>query len=94
VIIRPEAERDIVDAVDWYEDQQSGLGNRFRRSLDQVLGQIELMPEMHRVVHKDVRRALTKPFPFAVYYRVWEGEVIVWAVLHSRRDSDHWKTRL
>ena len=94
VTIRPEAEDDIIEAVGWYEGQQAGLGSRFRRSLDRVLEQIELMPELYRVVHRDVRRALMKPFPFAVYYRVWEGEVTVWAVLHSRQHPDHWKSRV
>ena len=94
MIIRPEAERDIVDAVGWYENQRRGLGDRFQKSLGRVLSQIDALPEMHRVVAKDVRRALTQPFPFAVYYRIWEGDVVVLAVLHSRRHPEHWKARI
>ena len=92
--IKPEAMLDILDAARWYEDQRAGLGKRFRAALDRVFGQIEAMPEIHRVISKHVRRAVTPGFPFGVYYRIDDGEVIVLAVIHSSRDPDRWKSRL
>jgi toxin ParE1/3/4 len=86
--------QDILDTALWYEDQREGLGKRFRASLDRVLRQIEVMPELHRVFYHRVRRALTPGFPFGVYYRVEGDEVIVLAVAYSSRDPDRWKERL
>jgi hypothetical protein len=36
---------------------------------------------------------LTRPFPFAVDYRIEDGESVVLAVIHSRRDPRDWKSR-
>ena len=92
--LKPAAMRDILDAAQWYEGQREGLGKRFRASLDRVFGQIEVMPEVHRIIYHSVRRALTPGFPFGVYYRVDGDEVVVLAVIHCSRDSDRWKSRL
>ena len=34
LITRPEAESDIEDAFEWYEDQSPGLGSEFVRAVD------------------------------------------------------------
>ena len=38
LIIRPPAESDVADAVSWYEDQRTGLGNELLDELDSVTG--------------------------------------------------------
>jgi len=88
------AERDIAEAVNWYENQREGYGERFQESLERVFDQIERAPEMHPLIQLRVRRALTPRFPFAVYYRIENDEAIVFAVLHSRRDPRLWKSRV
>ena len=90
----PEAAQDILDAIQWYEQQRDGLGKRFRSSLETVFEQIARMPDLHRVIYLCVRRALTPGFPFSVYYRVDQGEVVILAVIHTSRDPDRWKSRL
>ena len=68
MIIRPEAEADLANARDWYERQRAGLGAEFLLCVEEVLERIGRTPEMYMVVHHDVRRALTRRFPYAVYY--------------------------
>jgi plasmid stabilization system protein ParE len=51
------------------------------------------MPEIHAVLHRDIRRAKVKKFPYNVYYRVRPDRVEVIAVLHGRRDPSIWKNR-
>lgn len=70
MIIRPEAEADLADARGWYEAQRAGLGDEFLECVGEALRTIEMMPKLHWTVHRDVRRAPTRRFPFAVYYRV------------------------
>jgi len=94
VIFKPEAKKDIVDAVQWYEQQRVGLGIRFRSMLEKVFSQMEVLPELYRVIYKDVRRASTPGFPFSIYYRIDEGEVVVLAVVHASRDPERWKSRV
>lgn len=93
MIIRPEAEADLVNARDWYERQREGLGAAFLLCVEEVLVRIGRTPEMYTVVYHDVRRALTRRFPYAVYYRIAGNEVVVLGILHTRRDPREWQSR-
>jgi plasmid stabilization system protein ParE len=93
MIIRPEAEADLVNARDWYERQREGLGAAFLLCVEEVLERIGRTPEMYTVVYHDVRRALTRRFPYAVYYRIAGTEVVVLGILHTRRDPHEWQSR-
>jgi plasmid stabilization system protein ParE len=93
MIIRPEAEADLVYARDWYERQREGLGAAFLLCVDEVLERIGRTPEMYTAVYRDVRRALTRRFPYAVYYRLVGREVVVLGILHTRRDPRERQSR-
>lgn len=93
MIIRPEAEADLVNTRDWYERQRAGLGAEFLLCVEEVIERISRTPEMYAVVYQDIRRALTRRFPYAVYYRVESNAVVVVGVLHTRRDPQEWQAR-
>ena len=93
MIIRPEAEADLANARDWYERQRAGLGAEFLLCVEEVLERIGRTPEMYMMVHHDVRRALTRRFPYAVYYRIAGNDVVVLGILHTRRDPREWQSR-
>ena len=94
MIIRPEAEADLANARSWYERQRVGLGAEFLLCVEEVLERIDRTPEMYRVVYHDIRRALTRRFPYAVYYRIAGQAVVVLGILHTRRDPHEWQSRV
>jgi toxin ParE1/3/4 len=93
VRFHPEAESEMVDAAMWYESRQEGLGKRFLTFVQDALNRIELNPEMYPIVEGDVRRCLTRIFPYGVLFRIKPDFVAVMAVMHLHRDPDYWKTR-
>ncbi|MGB3205727.1 MAG: type II toxin-antitoxin system RelE/ParE family toxin [Crinalium sp.] len=93
LVFRPEVREELNEAYTWYESQQSGLGDEFVDCIDERLNQICLMPESYPVVYRDVRRAVVRRFPYAVYYRIVSSRVIVTAIFHSHRDPKAWQTR-
>ena len=94
VVIQPEAEADLDEAYRWYENQRSGLGGEFIECVEAVFERICETPELHAVVHKAVRQALVKRFPYVVCY-VFEGDrVDVVAVFHGHRDPTAWKSHV
>jgi plasmid stabilization system protein ParE len=42
----------------------------------------------------EVRRILTKPFPYRIFFSLKDGAVVLHAVLHGHRDDRHRKDRL
>lgn len=91
--LRREAQADIRGAARWYEDQRPGLGTEFTRAVRALLATIEREPGRYPVARADVRRALVRRFPYAVYFVADPAATSVLACLHVRRDPQIWQSR-
>lgn len=89
-----EAEAELAEAFDYYEAQLSGLGHEFVAAVEQQLERVVENPALYQVMHRGVRRAVMRRFPYGVFYLFEEGAVVVLAVEHQARDPEHWKQRL
>jgi len=90
--VRPEAQTDIREATLWYESRGTGLGLRFVGEVRTALRLIANNPLRFPAMDDEVRRALLKSFPYAVYF-LMETEVVVIAVLHQHRHPQSWQMR-
>lgn len=94
LVVRPDAERDVAEAVQWYDDQGSHLGDRFLDDLRKVLSRIRSMPRQFPAVG-EAHRALLQTFPYGVYFLIVDsGLVVVVGVLHQRRNPSVWRRRI
>ena len=91
--LRPEAQAEFDHAVDWYEERRVGLGAEFIEHVEQILKQICATPERFPRVFRDVRQAVVRRFPYAVYYKVEGSKIVVIAVFHGKRDPSIWRER-
>jgi plasmid stabilization system protein ParE len=94
VVFRPEAAVDVIEARQWYDNQQEGLGDDFGNALVDVVERLQAMPLMYVIVVESVHRAKLRRFPYLLYYRVLENQIEVLAVLHSSRDPRLWRQRV
>ena len=90
----PEAEAEFVQAAVWYEEQQQGLGPRFLNCVQDALNSLAINPELYPLVDGDVRRCLTKTFPFGILFRAGREQIAVLAVMHLHRELGYWKPRV
>jgi len=79
------ASRDLIEGYRFYEMQADGVGAYFLDSLYSDIDSLVISAGMHSVPFGKYHRLLSKRFPFAVYYRVEEETVFVYAVLDCRR---------
>ena len=86
LLFLPEVEEDVMAAYVWYEDRAAGLGLEFLRSFYAHAALLQRTPLLFRNVHGDFRRGLLRRFPYACYYRVEGGYVIVYGAFHCARD--------
>lgn len=86
LVFRPQVRDELDEAYNWYEYQQSGLGEDFLDCIDEKLNAICLLPESYPIVYRDVRRAVVKRFPYAVYYRIVSSRIIITAVFHGSKN--------
>ena len=93
MIILPDAQVDLENAVDWYERQRGGLGAAFLLAMEETFDRISRTPELHPIMHRNVRRALTRQFPYPVYYFTEPDAVLVLGIFHVSRDPREWQLR-
>lgn len=94
VRLTEEADRHLTAAALWYERQRSDLGCDF---LDEALTALPLLAEhplKYPVVHRDIRRAPMRRFPYGIYFRVERSQLVVVAVIHARRRPVRWRSRV
>ena len=96
IIVRPKAESDITDAAMWYERQQANLGREFLAEVKATIAKAAEHPFHHARLRStpEVRRALTKRFPYRVFFIRREGEIVVFRVLHGARHDREWKSNI
>jgi len=91
--ILAEAEKDLEDGYHFYESQSSGLGTYFLDSLYSDIDSLLYFAGIHQVVF-GYNRMLSKRFPFAIYYKVIDNKVLVFAILDCRRNPSWIRNKL
>ena len=86
VIIRPNAEADAREARLWYESRRVGLGEELLEEIRHAILVLEEHPDRHPVYYRGFRRLLTRRFPYKLFYRIEGDRVIVFRILHAKRD--------
>ena len=93
VRILDEAKQDLLDGYRFYERQSEGLGDYFLDSLSADIDSLQIYGGIH-AWEFGYHRLLATRFPFAVYYKIENDVVRVYAVLDCRRDPAWIRQRL
>jgi len=93
-VFHPEALAEYQEAARYYEGCQSGLGHRYIAAVEQAIQNIIEKPEQWKPLEKDVRRYLTRVFPYAILYSIEPDYILIIAVMHCHREPDCWKHRI
>jgi toxin ParE1/3/4 len=86
VIIRPNAEADLREAFSWYESQRAGLGDELLIEVRAAMLLLENDPERRPLYYRGFRRLITRRFPYKIFYRLENERVIVFRILHAKRE--------
>ena len=94
IALRPEAQAEFDEAVDWYELKRPGLGLEFIAEIQSTLDRIAIAPKRLPVVFEGARLALVRRFPYQVLFQIEVDRVVVLAVFHHRRNPADWRNRI
>lgn len=89
-----EVVNDLSQAADWYNNQCPKLGNEFLDAAYRAFDLLASRPKSFPIVHKHVRRALMRRFPYAIYFKIEHESIMVLVVIHTARSPQGWKQRL
>lgn len=94
VEFHPEALAEFEDAAHYYAGIQNSLAQRFISAVESSIIQIAEAPDRWLILEHDIRRCLTRVFPFAVLYTIETDYVLIVAVMHCHRQPGYWHHRL
>jgi len=90
----PAVDADVEAAFDWYEAEEPGLGFEFLEELRGAYHRILDHPFGYQDLRSGIRRALTRRFPYAVYFSIEDETIIIVAVLSTTREPAEWQRRI
>jgi toxin ParE1/3/4 len=92
--ITQEAEQDLQEIYLWYEGKRIGLGHDFLLQVDAKLRLVKRDPFLFYEIYKGSRRCLINRFPYKIFYKVEDQNVVVIAVVYGGRNPKWLKQRL
>ena len=88
------AQREVDDAVEWYNQQAPGLGREFLDELDRAVRRAATFPMVGAEIEPGVRRCLIARFPYGLLYGLDGETLVVLAVAHLHREPRYWAGRI
>jgi plasmid stabilization system protein ParE len=90
----PEALEEYRQATLWYAEREPEVALKFIASVENAIARIIKAPTLWRLVDEDVRRCLTRVFPFGILYTIEDDFLLIVAVMHFSREPGYWKSRI
>lgn len=66
----------------------------FIAEIERCIGLAARDPHQFGVVEADIRSIVAKRFPYSIYFRVRQDQVVILAVFHGKRAPVNWQKRV
>jgi toxin ParE1/3/4 len=94
VVFHPLAEKELIDAAVYYEEQEPGLGGDYLAEVEHAINFLAQYPEAGFIVCGSLRRLILPKFPYYLLYRVLgNAQIRILAVAHQKRKPQYWGER-
>ncbi len=77
--------KEIASAYIWYEMQKPGLGDEFLGELERALTLLKTKPKYFGFINQYQRRLILKKFPYKIIYEIFDNEIAIFTVRHSKQ---------
>ncbi|MBD2304895.1 type II toxin-antitoxin system RelE/ParE family toxin [Chroococcidiopsis sp. FACHB-1243] len=92
-VFHPEALAEYAAAVQYYAENRAEVAQAFINAVEDTIYRIRESPTRWRVIDEDIRRCLTRKFPYGILYTVESEYILILAVMHCSRKPGYWKER-
>jgi plasmid stabilization system protein ParE len=92
--ITSSASNDLIDGFKFYENQSEGVGSFFLDSIYSDIESLVITAGIHQKFFGDYFRMLSQRFPFAIYYKLENQVILIYAVLDCRKNPTWVKRKL
>ena len=88
------AQRELIDTVNFYDQQVGGLGEEFFSEVQQFVALLTDNPALGKRGPDGRRAVVMNRFPYRLIYRLDEVGVRIVAVSHQKRRPGYWRGRI
>lgn len=88
-----EAEKEAIEAYDWYKNHNIQLAESFKESLDSKIESLKRNPLTPSFIFKNYRSSKIPRFPYNIIFKLKGTQIQITAVFHSSRNPKEWKKR-
>lgn len=85
---------EMIEAARYLEDEQTGLGKEFLKTVKRALRHIRSFPQAGTYLEGEIRRHTVYRFHYNVIYSEEADHIYVASIMHQSRRPDHWKDNL
>ena len=82
------------EAAIWYANRQQELALQFIATIEDAIVRVVETPTRWRIIEEDIRRCLTRVFPYAILYTIEDDFILIVAVMHCSREPGYWRDRV
>jgi mRNA-degrading endonuclease RelE of RelBE toxin-antitoxin system len=88
VVFLSRARKELLDAWDWYEERQFGLGDRFFNEISRKIEKIQKLPQSYPSKQKGFYESRIDVFPYLIIYRIQKQKkiVVITSIFHTKRN--------
>lgn len=86
----PEAQSDLFDSINWYNQEKENLGFKFYDALEEKINLLVDKPQQSPVRFNEIRAAKLNGFPYLIYFRIDQNKfsIVILGVLHTSRNPN------
>jgi toxin ParE1/3/4 len=92
-VFHPEALTEYSEAVQYYAEKRAEVAQVFINNVEDAVYRIRESPDRYVVIDEDVRRCMTRKFPYGILYTIEQDYILILAVMHCSREPGYWKNR-
>ena len=87
IILSEQAQKELADAVEYYNVQKENLGYEFKILVDENINLIERSPLLYPVVDEPLRRKILSRFSYSIFFFIDEIEnlILIISISHQNR---------
>ena len=89
----PEAEKEFLEAINYYNECQNNLGVEFAKEIYKSIKNILLFSHAWPPFTLNTRRCIINRFPFGVIYQATKKGIYIIAIMQLNRKPTYWKSR-
>jgi plasmid stabilization system protein ParE len=89
----PDARAELRAARDWYYERSPLSAFAFAQTVQNAISRLKDAPSTFPLAERGTRKFVLQRFPFNIFYRALETEIIIVAVAHQKRRPGYWSNR-